>query len=185
MILAPMPPAPLPAAPLPAVKAELRLTAERTRVAPGKDPGFKLTLVNRGRTALNLVELQDGSDFGWRNPSVAWVLPDLKNPSFAGRCGNTNPTEERMFFRVAPGESREIALEWVRSPELVAGSNRVSFTYETDPKKAIRGFDGAMIVGAKPADVAAAEARIERANAALTPLKLASNVVTITVAPSP
>ena len=50
-----------------------------------RDAGWEVTLVNRGKADVTLIQPGDGSECGWRSPIVEWVI-DGKVPGRA-RCG--------------------------------------------------------------------------------------------------
>lgn len=166
-------------------RVELRLTVDRPTVSKDEDPGFHAVIRNNGREPLRLLEPQDGSESEIRNPAIGWKLPDLKNPEFLLRCGNTNPIEEGAFFTLAPGASREISTGWGGLAQLQPGANRVSFTYDISADRKDGGFSGMMWADGPPPELKAAGDRIAARYAALTPVKLASNVVRVVLRPTP
>lgn len=176
---------PKPAAPTPRVRAELRLSVDRASVRKDEDPGYHATIRNTGREALRLIEPQDGSEVGWRNPAVRWILPDLATPTPIARCGNTNPIEARAFFILAPGQSREIPLHWVGPTELRPGSNRVSLAYGIAPDRKDDGFSGIAPAGVPAPEAGSESARVRESYARLTPITLKSNVVRVTLRVDP
>ena len=170
------------AVPAVGAKAELRLTVDRAVVGKDEDPGYHATIRNTGRTPLRLLEPQDGSEIGMRNPSVNWVLPDLRDPEIYARCGNANPIEAQDFFTLAPGQTREIGTGWSGMAQLSPGANRVRTTYDISPTRADRGFSGIVSIDGKPTPE---ETRVARLYAELTPVRLTSNVVRVTLKAAP
>ncbi len=147
--------------------AQLVLSAEQTTLAPGEAPRLHAFVENRGRTELRLIEPQDGSDVGRRNPEVRWVAPDAPKRPPMGRCGNVNPLAAGAFFTLKPGARREISLGWtgLSFPRLRVGTNRLALVYRI---VAGRGSGGAE------------DARAEALYAGLTPVTLVSNTLVLT-----
>ena len=103
-------------------------------------------------------------------------MPDNREPMPAAtpkctipRCGNVNPITAEMFKDLAPGKSAPISLGWLPIETPAPGRYRVAIYYEVVP-------------GGKPKGVGATEetAILEKYQA-LTPMKLRSNVVWVTV----
>src|SRR4051812_31811566 len=72
--------APLLSAPAPAPtktpepKLSLRLKAGAARAKASHKIKWEVTVVNRGKEAVKLVQPGDGSESGWRTPIIEWVV---------------------------------------------------------------------------------------------------------------
>jgi hypothetical protein len=92
-------------------------------------PELTLTVINRGRQDVVLVEPGDGSEDGWRTPLIEWS----SKPWSRIRCGNVNGLKPGEVFTLKPGESRQLN-EWIGTPYLpFPGRYRVSVRYTNDP----------------------------------------------------
>ena len=161
--------------PPPVPRAELVLSVDRSVVRPGENPGYHATIVNRGETPLRLMTLQDGSSWEYANPLVSWSTPDAPPPVFIGRCGTTNPPGPDSFFTLKPGGRKEISLGWADAPRLSSGKNRIAFGYRIDPKVPMRMFT---VDGDKDRSLA-------RRYTELTPIKVRSNTLVVTLTKAP
>ncbi len=109
----------------------------RLRALPATDgyPRYSLTLTNTGKKRVRLVLPGDGSAVGWRTPSLTWIGTANGKPAqhaVVGRCGLTNPIDEKEIFELAPGQSRELN-DWLDVPRFVPGTYDVSLRYRNDP----------------------------------------------------
>jgi hypothetical protein len=66
--------APLPKREAPEPRLELRLHTTTPQVKSGQDAHCEVTVVNRGKHEVLLVQPGDGSDCGWRTPVLEWVV---------------------------------------------------------------------------------------------------------------
>ena len=107
------------------------------RELPPKDgfARYTLTLTNDGKKPVSLVIPGDGSEAGWRTPTLTWIATTSGKPGVAkegGRCGMMNAIAESEIFTLAPGASREIT-EWLGLPSFVAGAYDLRLRYRNDP----------------------------------------------------
>lgn len=118
----------------------LEITApEKALVSGAPQHGFRAVLHNRGEKAFDLVLPGDGSDVGWRSPTVTWLLdqPDkgavAKAPAL-GRCGTINEFKATELFTLKPGGSKDLGgwLGGVSFPH--AGTYDLQLRYMNDPK---------------------------------------------------
>ena len=92
--------------------------------------GYALTLKNTSAKTLKLVAAGDGSEAGWRTPSLAWTATSGGKPAReleTGRCGMMNAIHESEVFSIAPGATHTLA-EWIHGPALAAGTYNVAAT---------------------------------------------------------
>jgi hypothetical protein len=71
---APAWPAPLPKPEPPEPRLELRLQTTTPKLKRGQDVRCEVTILNRGKHEVLLVQPGDGSDCGWRTPIIEWVV---------------------------------------------------------------------------------------------------------------
>jgi hypothetical protein len=125
------PPSDAPAAPL----ESCGLTATLRRAPNGS---FGLVLKNGGPSTLRLVLPGDGSEAGWRTPTLTWTATSGGKPvsrEGEARCGLTNPIEAKELFSLAPGAERQIT-EWIPPPPFPRGTYELRLTYRNDPRLA-------------------------------------------------
>ncbi len=153
----------------------------RVAIEPSDEPirWSKLTplpvkLTNTDDRKLIVVLPGDGSEAGWRTPTIRWTIEHADGtpvePLGVARCGNTNPLEADEIVDVAPGESIDLGswIGWPRYPG--PGQYRVVFHYENDPAKEF----GGLPLGAHDSHA------VKRLRAS-TPCRAASEPVAITV----
>ena len=136
LVLAVLPTGAILGAPLPKPEPglELRLATNTPRVKRGEVVRWEVTITNRGKHEVTLVQPGDGSGCGWRTPIIEWVVngnvPGLRSPTVrekkeetpakedrlprpaclgegfarAGRCGNINSLVANEVFVLKPGE---------------------------------------------------------------------------------
>ena len=113
----------------------------------GASPGghrFVLTVKNAGMTPIRLVVPGDGSEAGWRTPTLTWTATSGGKrvaPLPQGRCGMMNRIEASEIFTLAPGASRDLA-DWIAEPSFAKGTYNLRLTYRNDPGLATRGKGG-------------------------------------------
>jgi hypothetical protein len=162
-----------PGIPRPIVSLEVKAPAAAVR--QGQPVPLTVTLINKGKNQVTLVEPGDGSAEGWRTPVVQWKVfrvdaPPAKLAEDTARCGNVNALRPEEVFTLKPGESRKLA-GWIGTPQLPGpGKYRVMFIYHNRPEMQ---WDG-IPLGRHDPD---AMARVRRS----TPVLLQSNVVEVTV----
>jgi hypothetical protein len=168
-------PAPGPKPPKPVLALELE--ARKTKMGAEERVAFTITLVNRSKNAVTLVEPGDGSECGWRTPRVWWSVVEVTRPGTplrgqgGGRCGNINGLKPQEVFTLRPGEAKRLS-DWVCAPALTSpGTYRVAMFYENVPALRWKGLgvhDAATLI------------RVQNS----FPCLLKSNEVTITLAPA-
>jgi len=131
-------PAPPPSAPAPPSEpgesCGLRATL---RELPPKDgfARYTLTLTNGGTKPVALVLPGDGSEAGWRTPTLTWIATANGKPATraeGGRCGMMNAIAASEIFTLAPGATREIT-DWLGFPSFVPGTYELRLRYRNDP----------------------------------------------------
>jgi len=156
---------------------ELVLSIKDPIFTAEKGPVFSATLKNNGPKPIQILDIQDGSAHHWSNPHIgmAWMpvnrepMPTATPKCTIGRCGNVNPILPEMFHEIAPGKSTPLSLGWLFYEPPQPGRYRVAFYYE-------------VVAGGTPKGVGASdEAKILQKYSALTPMKLRSNVIFVTV----
>ena len=155
------------AAPLPKPEAaesglELRLTTPTSKVKRGQNVRWELTIVNRGKQEMTLVQPGDGSDCGWRTPIIEWLVngkingaieepekvssdtpvrkPELQPACLTGRmqgiarCGNINHLSAQEIVVLKPGQKVTMN-SWMGAPDLrnEKGPFKVSVRYFNIP----------------------------------------------------
>jgi len=117
---------------------DIELSTSTPVVEVGETPQFSVSLVNRGKRVVTLVQPGDGSHWGWRTPVISWSIINVdvssKNPHHAkGRCGNINPLKRDEVFTLDPGE--KITLNSWIGPlfKFQPGTYEVSFHYSNVP----------------------------------------------------
>jgi hypothetical protein len=104
---------------------------------------FTGTLFNDGTKVVSLVEPGDGSESGWRTPTVSWTVKTMSGQPVTqqrgARCGNVNPLHESEIFDLPPG-AKHVMTPWFGSPDVPAGKYVVRATYENDPKAKMHGL---------------------------------------------
>lgn len=153
------------AAPVPTPMSSCGLVATITKKADGN--GYALTLKNTSKQTLKLVDAGDGSESGWRTPSIAWTGTQNGKPAKeleGGRCGMMNAIEKSEIFSIAPGASHSIN-QWIHGPLYAAGTYEVRLRYTNDPKKLAR-------KSSPPPDVAALLAATSACEVTSAPLTI-------------
>jgi hypothetical protein len=114
-------------------RVALELSAAKTTVKEGQDPGWSVHLVNRGKHAVTLVQPGDGSMCGWRTPCIEWLVAGEGKRGKDGRCGNINRLKAEEVFILKPGERIKLrggigqpSIHW-------AGTYKVSLRYSNIP----------------------------------------------------
>jgi hypothetical protein len=129
--------------------------------------------VNDGSVPVTLVQPGDGSDAGWRTPTIDWKARSADGqpaaPSEGGRCGNMNRIHEDEIFVLPPGESRE--LQWLGEPRVQPGRYEVTLRYENAPRHPL----SQRALGSRDAGTPVLT-KIRRS----TPCRLESNALTVT-----
>ena len=119
----------------------LRFVPQRTVVRVGEYPEINLYITNHGKDMATLVQPGDGSGSAWRTPVVEWsileagewkehpAVPDMEPK--VRMCGNINALKWDEVFRLAPGETKELAeyMPAFRKP----GNYRVRVLYANRP----------------------------------------------------
>jgi hypothetical protein len=140
----------------------LRVQTKKTEYTTKEAIPLTVTITNRGPTPVTLVQPGDGSESGWRTPTVGWsVLPaddakaahpeQMPKQELFGRCGNRNPLAAEEMFVLRPSETRTIAAGWF-GPPVREGKQRLVFYYHNDPSlkwKGIGGDDPALLARVK------------------------------------
>lgn len=157
--------------------ASLNLTIQNAVIQQGEQLILRATISNTSKKVIKLLETQDGSAHHWSNPQIglAW-MPDSREPMptetpkcTSPRCGNVNPITAEMFTDLAPGKTAPVSLGWLPIETPKAGRYRVALYYEVVP-------------GGKPRGLGALqEGELMEKYKALTPLKLRSNLVWVTI----
>jgi hypothetical protein len=97
-------------------------------------------LTHAGEETVTLVLPGDGSEVGWRTPTMTWqVWTPAGAPvsmSHSGRCGNMNALRPEEIFTLRPGERHDLG-DWLGSPHLPPDTYVVQAIYENDPKHAM------------------------------------------------
>ncbi|MEZ4318671.1 MAG: hypothetical protein R3F61_14250 [Myxococcota bacterium] len=114
---------------------------ESPRTRPGSEvlelrarAGGVFELVNVSATPQDVLPALDGSDFGWRVPSLSVEYRDKAGQpvpfALGGRCGNMNPLRAEDFVTLAPGASLALPGQWMslQPPE---GAVEARLTYDT------------------------------------------------------
>jgi len=129
----------------------LRLEATRAEVPQGEAPKMIVTLVNKRKETVTLVQPGDGSNCGWRTPIMGWSVIKVTDGGVAkhptelplhkgGRCGNINSLKKTEVFTLAPGKSKEVE-GWVGAPSLLdPGTYSVVVYYSNDPDLTWKGL---------------------------------------------
>jgi len=126
-----------PEAPETGLALELKGPATAKKGEPVK---LTVTLHNRGKQELTLVQPGDGSECGWRSPVVTWLVDGPKPRVGFGRCGNVNPLRASEVFVLKPGEKVELGA-WVGGPNLtMPGKYSVKLRYVNDPAMKWKGL---------------------------------------------
>jgi hypothetical protein len=112
------------------------------RFEEGEWPEVSITIKNDGKQTVTIVKPGDGSESGWRTPTIGWSFVSAdsmkphpkKAPTFSGgRCKLMNPLQAEEIVEVKPGESLEIN-EWINHyTTLKAGKYRAVIYYDNDP----------------------------------------------------
>ncbi len=143
-----------------AATLQLHLAAVRPAWEYGEWPQFTAAITNRGGEPVSLVQPGEGSDHGWRAPTIGWSIlregdpprPHARNTRLAGwrSCGTIASLHEAELFVVEPGGTHPLA-DWdrqatlsfeprpERGPALRPGDYRVVFYYANDPQRLYRG----------------------------------------------
>ena len=103
---------------------------------------FEFHIRNVGAHPVTLVAPGDGSESGWRTPTVSlsflpvdsWKShPAATASGPGGRCGNINKLEPQEVFQLAPGEEKKIAWGHLFGGRMKPGKYRVRMYYENIP----------------------------------------------------
>ncbi|MBX3187768.1 MAG: hypothetical protein KF819_12165 [Labilithrix sp.] len=135
---------------------------------------FVGTLVNTASRSFTLVEPGDGSEVGWRTPTITWKVTTLAGSPVPrverGRCGNINSIRDKEIFDLAP-RGRHVFDEWFGAPDVAPGKYVVRAVYENNPQANLDGVP----LGSHSAT---ALARVRKS----TPCRVESNAITVDVA---
>ena len=120
-------------------KIDIELTTTTPVVEVDQALHFSVSLVNRGKRSVTLVQPGDGSRVGWRTPIISWSVINTDGPlmdrASVGRCGNINTLDKNEVFTIAPGEKIKLNSGWIRPSLLLQpGTYEVSFNYSNVPK---------------------------------------------------
>ena len=89
-------------------KIDIELTTTTPVVEVDQALHFSVSLVNRGKRSVTLVQPGDGSRVGWRTLIISWSVINTDGPlmdrASVGRCGNINTLDKNEVFTIAPGE---------------------------------------------------------------------------------
>jgi hypothetical protein len=147
----------------------LRLELARTGDA---DRPYSLRLVHQGPEPIVVVMPGDGSPFGWRTPSVKWIVEREDGTRVVPRlfgCGTLNQVLAEDIRELAPGEDMTFT-EWIGTPQFDGpGTYAVSVHMINDPEI---GRDSAYPTG---------PASVMEAMRSSTPFSVTSNRLTVTI----
>jgi hypothetical protein len=127
----------------------LSVVSEAPVLKVGEDPLVKVYITNYGNETVTLVHPGDGSDYGWRTPTVGWSVreagdstpatsPDVQKGS---RCGNMNSLKRDEVFSLGPGETKVLD-SWLFLPLFrKPGTYKVKFFYANRPLLQWRGIE--------------------------------------------
>lgn len=128
----------------------LRISAKKTRLKVKEYAKITVTIRNRGKSSVTLVQPGDGSRWGWRTPRVGWSVlpvsgsrsahPRTPPPPPGPRCGNVNRLKPKEVFVLRPGKTKKLS-GWVSFPRFPGpGRYRLVFYYFNDPSFRWRGI---------------------------------------------
>jgi hypothetical protein len=153
----------------PASNVVLTLAPATQTIKAGQAPRLTVTLVNRDKQSITLVEPGDGSESGWRTPLIEW---SPRPPGKVARCGNINRLRASEVFTLKPGVSRVLS-EWIGRPPLPGvGRHKVSLRYVNEPRRKWLGLP-----------LGEHDPKAMKAVQASTAISLVSNTVEIIVEP--
>ena len=91
---------------------------------------IQATLVNASQRGQWAIQVNDGSDAGWREPAVEWEVQVLTNKEWKpvpakprGRCGLYAADWHKDAIEVEAGKGLELALEWLGPPSYQFAAN--------------------------------------------------------------
>jgi hypothetical protein len=98
--------------------------------------GAQLRLINEGPDTVTVVAPGDGSNLGFRTPTIEWIVTTEDNCVIRKRsigCGTINPLKEEEIVVLEPGG--EVAFdEWIGIPKLSKGDvHFIAVRYTNDP----------------------------------------------------
>ncbi|MFK7775974.1 MAG: hypothetical protein AB8F94_27870 [Saprospiraceae bacterium] len=129
-----------------AKEMDLRITTENKKLSLSKKefPKVKVSLNNFTKDTIKILQPGDGSNVGWRTPTIRWsvidlekeeshpdTLPEIKEK--ISRCGNMNGLNRRDIVSLRPKFG--IKLKWTSDPSIPRrlGKYSVRFYFEHKP----------------------------------------------------
>lgn len=104
--------------------------------------GWQATLTNLGAERMLVVAPGDGSNFGWRTPTLGWQVEALDGTEVElggrGRCGMMNPLQPEELLIIEPGASVSFDA-FLYPPSVDLEQFYVSVRYTNDPAIAWKG----------------------------------------------
>ena len=98
----------------------------------GQTSQFSISLINRGKKSVTLVNPGDGSLYGWHTPIISWS--GINDDYLPARCGNIRSLRKDEVFKIETGKMFQLSGQ-IRPPlPLQPGTYQVGFNYENVPK---------------------------------------------------
>ncbi len=130
-------------APEPIPNVQLTIATDTQSIPVDQPLIVAITLRNNGHLPVSLVKPGEGSDQGWRTPTLDWVIGKADDPTASPRilsrlCGNTSPIRPGDVFTLNPGEQKQFTRSIRQIPfDPALGTYNLTLIYANDPQKQV------------------------------------------------